>query len=172
MFPLPPDLPPHLAKECAVKVPEGQCSSLAGSQHTTGRAVALDAAHSQLQEAAIVCGAHHQLVPLTANATAAQRAGSTGQPELPPYFSPRPFPCKTESLGWGKATLNLIWGDDSVQTEGLYQERPAAKAADSSCWFDTQHLISERASIPWGFILCFGKCLKGPLTSRAGDEVS
>lgn len=77
LFSLQPTLPPHLAKECTVKVPEGQRGSLTSSQHTTGRTVALDAAYSQLQEAAIIRGAHHQLVTLTANPTAAQRADGT-----------------------------------------------------------------------------------------------
>lgn len=77
VFSLQSTLPPHLAKESSVKVPEGQRSGLTSSQHTTGRAVALDAANSELQEAAIIRGAYHQLVPLTANPTAAQRAEGT-----------------------------------------------------------------------------------------------
>lgn len=48
----------------------------------------------------------------------------------------------------------------------------AVTTGRGTCWCDTDHLILKEQGSPLGFILCFGKSLKGPLISLLENEVS
>ena len=65
-------LTPYLSQQCAVKVSQGQRGGLSGPQHPAGRAVPLDAAHLQTQEATVVSRADHQPLALPAHAADAR----------------------------------------------------------------------------------------------------
>lgn len=58
-----------LAQQRAVKVAQSQRGGLSGPQHPAGRAVPLDAAHLQTQEAPLVSRTDHQPLALPAHAT-------------------------------------------------------------------------------------------------------
>lgn len=77
-----------LAEQRAVKVAEGQCGGLAGSQHPAGRAVPMDAAHLQPQETALVRRANHQPLPLATHPTVRGSMGGKTYYDMSKWNSP------------------------------------------------------------------------------------
>lgn len=93
------------------------------------------------------------------------------EPSPPPPLlrSPRALLLsKVESLKWGKETLNsdLEGGEMTASPQSRVQTLTAntRKGTDSwqrgNCWFDTGHLIPERASYPLGFHPLLWKVLR------------